>query len=302
MSGCRPAARSGPAPRPRPAAAGARRPGPGLAVELGSARTRVWAPGRGAVLDAPTVAFPAGGGVSYPVRRGAVVDPEGAARMLHRLLGHRIPPGARPLVVLAVPVLGGVEHRAAALSALRVLRPRRVLTVPAARAAALGAAADLSGPLLVVDVGAHLTEVALLAGGAVVNAYRALLGTADLDAGTTPDDLADAAADMVTDMFRADRTPRSAEALRRGILLTGGGALRPETAAGLGARLRAPVRAAPAPHTAAVRGAATTLVPDARSGPAIPDTPHAPDDPNAPDPSDTPNASDTSNASDTPNT
>ncbi|WP_086731612.1 rod shape-determining protein [Streptomyces fradiae] len=108
-------------------------------------------------------------------------------------------------------------------------------------------------------------------------------GTADLDAGTTPDDLADAAADMVTDMFRADRTPRSAEALRRGILLTGGGALRPETAAGLGARLRAPVRAAPAPHTAAVRGAATTLVPDARNTPDTPDALHAPDAPDAPD-------------------
>ncbi|WP_099048208.1 rod shape-determining protein [Streptomyces thermolilacinus] len=234
---------------------------PGFAVELGSARTRVWAPGRGAVLDVPTVTFPSEGGASYPVRRGAIVDPEGAGRLLHRLLGHRVPRGTRPLIVLATPVLGGVEHRAAALTALRVLRPRRVLTVPAARAAALGAAADLAGPLLVVDVGAHLTEVGLLRDGAVVNAYRTLLGTSDLDATTTHDDLADAAAGMVTDMFRTDRTPLSVEALRRGVLLTGGGALRPELRHGLAARLRAPVRVAPAPHTAAVRGAATVLVP-----------------------------------------
>lgn len=259
--------------RPRPAgprrAAG--RTYPRLAVELGSARTRVWAPGRGPVLDVPTVTFPGTGGASYPVRRGAIVDPEGAGRMLHRLLAHRVPRGTRPLIALAVPVLGGVEHRAAALTALRVLRPHRVLTVPAARAAALGAAAELTGPLLVVDVGAHLTEVSLLDDGAVVNAYRALLGTGDLDSGATRHDLVDAAAGMVTDMFRAERTPRSAAALRRGVLLTGGGALRPETAHALAARLRAPVRAAPSPHTAVVRGAATVLVPEpARRPPGSP--------------------------------
>lgn len=245
--------------RPRRAAGPVRGPHPGLAVELGSARTRVWAPGGGAVLDVPTVVFPGTGVASYPVRRGAVVDPEGAGRLLRRLLGPRLPRGARPLIVLTTPVLGGADHRAAALSALGALRPRRVLTVPAARAAALGAAADLTGPLLVVDVGAHLTEVGLLADGAVADAYHTLLGTGDLGAATTHDDLVRAAAGMVTDLFRADRTPLSAEALRRGVLLTGGGALRPGIARGLAARLRAPVRVAPSPHTAAVRGAATVL-------------------------------------------
>ncbi|MFI6411658.1 rod shape-determining protein [Streptomyces sp. NPDC050585] len=251
----------------RPLPAGPHRTGrpagrtyPGLAVELGSARTRVWVPGRGAALDVPTVTFAGAGGASYPVRRGAIVDPEGAARMLHRLLAHRVPRGTRPLIALAVPVLGGVEHRAAALTALRVLRPRRVLTVPAARAAAIGAAAELAGPLLVVDVGAHLTEVSLLDDGAVVNAYRTLLGTSDIAAGTAHHDLVDAATGMVTDMFRTERTPLSAAALRRGVLLTGGGALRPETARALAERLRAPVRAVPSPHTATVRGAATVLV------------------------------------------
>ncbi|GGQ01361.1 rod shape-determining protein [Streptomyces roseolilacinus] len=258
--------RPGPA-RPRRAPEPARRPCPGFAVELGSARTRVWAPGRGAVLDVPTVTFPATGGVLHPVRRGAIVDPEEAGRLLHRLLAPRIPPGARPLIALTTPVLGGVAYRAAALGALGVLRPRRVLTVPAARAAALGAAADLAGPLLVVDVGAQLTEVGLLADGAVTNAYHALLGTGDLGGATTPGDLVRAAARMVTDVFRADRTPLSAEALRRGVLLTGGGALRPEIVHGLAALLRAPVRAAPSPHTAAVRGAATVLVPP-HGGPA----------------------------------
>ncbi|MGI5254888.1 hypothetical protein [Actinacidiphila glaucinigra] len=59
-----------------------------LAVDLGSARTRVWAPGGGMVLDVPTVTFPDAGrgrGQVRGVRRRAV-DVAGTARTLGRLL------------------------------------------------------------------------------------------------------------------------------------------------------------------------------------------------------------------------
>ncbi|MGV9989524.1 rod shape-determining protein [Streptomyces sp. NPDC003374] len=224
---------------------------------MGSARTRVWIAGRGLVLDVPTVTF-AGAGAAYPVQRGAVVDTPGAARMLERLLGHRLPRFVRPLVVVAAPVLDGVAYRSAARSAVEVLRPRSVLTVPAARAVAVAAGADLTRPLLVVDVGAHLTEVVLLADGAVVDARRTALGTADLDGGP-PRELGDAVAAMVTAMLRQDRTSLALEALTRGALLAGGGALRPEVTYHLTGRLHAPIRTVAAPHTAAVRGAAALL-------------------------------------------
>ncbi|MER6982104.1 hypothetical protein ABT317_35320, partial [Streptomyces carpinensis] len=88
----------------------------GVALDMGSARTRAWISGRGLVLDVPTVTFP-GAGAVYPIQRGAIVDTPGTARMLARLLGHRLPRFVRPLVVVTAPVLDGVAYRAEARAA-----------------------------------------------------------------------------------------------------------------------------------------------------------------------------------------
>ncbi|NUS90562.1 MAG: hypothetical protein HOY75_49695 [Streptomyces sp.] len=228
----------------------------GLALDLGSARTRAWMAGRGLILDVPTVTFP---GAVHPIRRGAIVDVPGTARMLDRLLGHRLPRLTRPLVVVTTPVLDGPGYRERARTAVEVLRPRAVLTVPTARAIALAAAADLTLPLLVVDVGAHLTEVVLLVDGLVFDARRTALGTTDLSGAGTTAEVSEAITAMITSMLRQDRTSFTAEALSRGALLAGGGALRPDLTRRLIGGLHAPLRAVPAPHTAAIRGAATIL-------------------------------------------
>ncbi|WP_217142073.1 rod shape-determining protein [Streptomyces sp. AC627_RSS907] len=230
----------------------------GVALDMGSARTRAWVAGRGVVLDVPTVTFP-GAGAVHPIQRGSIVDTEGTARMLDRLLGHRLPRFARPLVVVTAPVLDGFAYRTEARAAVEVLRPRSVLTVPSARAVALAVGADLSRPLLVVDIGAHLTEVVLLVDGAVFDARRTALGTGDIDDATPSSEIGDAVADMTTSMLRQDRTSLTVDALGRGPLLAGGGALRPEITCHLTGRLHVPLRAVPAPHTAAVRGAAKLL-------------------------------------------
>lgn len=235
------------------------------------------------ILDVPTVTF-TGGGTVHPVRRGAIVDTPGTALMLDRLLGHRLPRFGRPLLILTAPVLGGVAYRAAARVAVEVLRPRTVLTISTARAVATAVDADLSRPLLVVDIGAHLTEVALLCEGDVVDARHTALGTSDVDGPTTPSPspspspfpspptplspslslsphsrITASVVAMVTAMLEQDRTSRTGEALRRGALLAGGGALLPGVSYGLAEELHAPVQAVPAPHTAAVRGAAKLL-------------------------------------------
>ncbi|MEV4044729.1 rod shape-determining protein MreB [Streptomyces sp. SAI-195] len=230
----------------------------GVALDMGSARTRAWVAGRGMILDVPTVTFP-GTGAVYPIQRGSIVDPQGTARMLDRLLGHRLPRFARPVVVVTAPVLGGPAYRAQARTAVEVLRPRSVLTVPSARAVALAAGADLSRPLLVMDIGAHLTEVVLLVDGAVFDARRTTLGTGDIDDTTPSARIGEALADMTTSMLRQDGTSLTVDALARGPLLAGGGALRPEITCRLADRLHVPLRAVPAPHTAAVRGAAKLL-------------------------------------------
>nr|WP_275558251.1 hypothetical protein [Streptomyces sp. 5-6(2022)] len=95
---------------------------------MGSARTRAWLAGRGMVLDVPTITFP-GARAVYPIQRGAIVDVPGTARMLDRLLSHRLPRLTRPLVVVTTPVLDGPAFRERARTAVEVLRPRAVLTV-----------------------------------------------------------------------------------------------------------------------------------------------------------------------------
>jgi rod shape-determining protein MreB len=284
-------------------AAPVRRPGPsrpnlcGVALDLGSDRTRAWITGRGLVLDVPT-ATAAGPGPG-PARQGGTVhgDAAGLARSLGRLLAHRLPPTARPVVVISSPVLDPLVHRAAARSAVQVLRPRSVLTVPGARAVAVAAGADLSRPLLVVDVGARRTELVLLDEGVVADARRVTLGTDGLRPGgpgkggpgaaggpgtarlrtAAPGDIVDAVARMVALTLRQDSGALAAAALARGMLVAGGGALRPEIADRLAGRLHVPVDVVPAPHTAAVRGAARLLEsarlhPSAR-GPSAPPGP-----------------------------
>ncbi|MCK8438269.1 hypothetical protein G3I77_36275 [Streptomyces sp. D2-8] len=230
----------------------------GIALDMGSARTRVWLAGKGTVVDVPTVTLP-GTGAVHPAQRGTIIDTPGCSRMLRRLLGHRLPRFTRPMVIVTTPVLDGVAYRTRARAAVEVLRPRSVLTVPSARSIALAADADLSRPLVVVDIGAHLTDVVLLCDGAVTDAHRTALGTGDLGETTTPEQIVEAVVTMLTAIRRHDRTSVTAGALRRGILLAGGGALRPEITHPLTARLKAPLRIVPAPHTAAVRGAARFL-------------------------------------------
>ncbi|RAJ60001.1 rod shape-determining protein MreB [Streptomyces sp. Amel2xB2] len=226
---------------------------PDIALDLGSARTRAWTLGKRVILDVRTVAFP-GTGQSYPVRRGAIVDPEATAQMLGRLLGNRTSRFSHPVIAVTAPTLGGSAFREAARAAVRPLQPRAVFTVPSAEAIALGAGADTARPLLIVDVGAQLTEVFLLTEGTVTEAHCMAVGTDDLGP-TECDHVVDYVADVVTEMLRQDRSANVLDALRRGVLTAGGGALRPELTWRLTERLHAPVRPAPAPHTVAVRGA-----------------------------------------------
>lgn len=233
---------------------------PGIAIDLGSARTRAWMPDHGLVIDTPTITSPGAQGVSCPVQRGHIVDLPGAVRLLDHLLGRRAGLGKCSIVVLTTPVLCVDEHRVTSLAALEVLDARTVLTIDSVKAAALGAGADLNQPLLVVDIGAHLTEIGLLVDGAVTQPHRLNAGTSDLGAATTVADLVHWIGTVVIDLLRDDLGPQVVDALERGPLLTGGGALRPEITYRLAKRLCAPVRSAPAPHLAGIRGAGLALV------------------------------------------
>ncbi|MEW1905974.1 rod shape-determining protein [Streptomyces sp. NPDC086147] len=223
----------------------------GIALDIGSSRTRAWAPGAGVFADVP----------SGPVLRGRVTDPDSQLRLL-RSLTARAPggDGDDTVVMLTHPVLAGPKEREAVKRVVDGLGAVRVFAVDSARAAAAHAAPPGDGPLLVVDLGAQLTEVTLVVDGLVVDARLAEVGLDDLpESGSTPDSVAGTAADLVSDLWRRDRTGAVRGALRRGVLVTGGGALRLDVTGRLAHLLRARLRLANDPSTSVVRGAGLML-------------------------------------------
>ncbi|MFF6872663.1 rod shape-determining protein [Streptomyces sp. NPDC012450] len=230
---------------------GAGRPVRGIALDIGSSRTRAWAPGAGVFADVP----------SGPVRRGRVTDADSQLRLLRRLTAAA--PGGDghdTVVMLTHPVLAGREEREAVKRVVDGLGAVRVFAVDSARAAAAYAAPPGDGPLLVVDLGAQLTEVTLVVDGLVVDARLAEVGLDDLpESGSAPDSVAGTAADLVSDLWRRDRTGAVRGALRRGVLVTGGGALRLDVTGRLAHVLRARLRLSNDPSTSVVRGAGLML-------------------------------------------
>ncbi|WP_330454687.1 MULTISPECIES: rod shape-determining protein MreC [unclassified Streptomyces] len=231
----------------------------GLAIDLGSSRTRAWVPGLGVVAD--TGGEESGEyGHGRPVRRGRIVDPDSCGRMLARIADRAL--GDRredAVIVLSHPVLAGPGHRDAARDMLRTLNASDVIVLDSARAAAACAGPGDGGPLLVLDIGAELTEATLLVDGMVRDARLAETGLSDLGPGEPPTAVVQAVLDMVMAMWRQDRHGALLGALRRGPLLTGGGALRPDVTNRTAVRLGVPVRLTDDPATTVVRGAGLIL-------------------------------------------
>lgn len=223
----------------------------GLALDIGSSRTRVWAPGAGVVADVP----------SGPVLRGRVTDASPHQRLLRKVADSAFGAAVEDTVImLCHPVLADPEQRDTARRMVAELGPTRVVSVDSARAAAAYASPTGAGPLLVVDLGAALTEVTLLVDGMVQDARLAEVGLDDLpEDGGSPAVVVHTAADMVMDLWRHDRAGAVRGALRRGVLITGGGALRMDLTSRLALRLGVRLRLANDPATSTVRGAGLLL-------------------------------------------
>lgn len=129
------------------------------------------------------------------------------------------------------------------------------------------------GPLLVVDIGAELTEATLLVDGLVRDARLAETGLSDLEPGDPPTAVVRAVLDMVMAMWQQDRHGAVLGALRKGPLLAGGGALRPDVTNRIAVRLGVPVRLPDDPATTVVRGAGlflSSVLRHANAAPALP--------------------------------
>jgi len=224
-----------------------------IAVDLGSSAVGVWAAHRGTVSGPSGDAFASAGSM---VRRGRVLDVDGCATLLSQLVRRYpepIPPGG--VVVACRPVLATESDQDAVRRVLdAVFAPARLLFIDTVRAAAVGSGAA-AGILLVVDVGAQLTEVALLKHGHVIAARRADLGTQDLARGATVAQISNNVLRHIGDLRASASAPDLASAMARGLLLVGDGALHPELVQALSGALRVRVHRAVAPRTTALNGA-----------------------------------------------
>ncbi|WP_069742227.1 rod shape-determining protein [Streptomyces sp. EN23] len=228
-------------------------------------------PGRGLLLG-PFPGSGSHGGDERPVRRGRIVDPESCGRLLGRIADAALGPDrSDSVIVLSHPVLAGAAHRTAARALLAGLGTTRVVVLSSARAAAAYAGPREAGPVLVVDMGAELTEVTLLVGGLVADARQAENGLDDLDPATLPSVLGRTVLDMITSMWRHDRHGAIRGALRKGPVLAGGGALRTDVTDHLARCLGTRVRLADDPSTTVVRGAGQILSSVLRHRPTPPE-------------------------------
>ena len=225
-----------------------------VGVDLGSEYLRIWASGR-PMIDVPATAVTDGPDARL-VRRGRIVDESGVAALLRRLQARYtrpVPAGA--LLVVCRPVLTTADQERLVRDVLNdVFEPSHLRFIDGVCAAAIGSGTR-SGPLLVADVGAELTELAVVADGRVVAARRQDRGVMDEEPGGH-DGLLRTLLDLRLDLER-DPTVRfyDTEVRRRPLLLIGGGAARPHLAATLAGVLNMAVRPAAAPRLAAARGA-----------------------------------------------
>ncbi|MEU4424492.1 rod shape-determining protein [Actinoplanes sp. NPDC024001] len=220
-----------------------------LAVDLGSCTAGVWATHQGAVSG------PSGDGGAL-VRRGRVVDFDGCVELLTQLAQrYPQPVPAAAVAVICRPVLATDSEQADMRRVVdAAFAPRRTLFIDTVRAAAIGSGAA-TGSLLVADVGAQLTEVALLKRGRVTEARRRDIGTRDLGSGATIDLITDVVAQHLDDLRAACPASDMQQATARGLLLVGDGATHPDLSSALAGTLKLRVHRAAAPRTAALDGA-----------------------------------------------
>ncbi|MEW9551333.1 rod shape-determining protein [Nonomuraea sp. NPDC050783] len=166
-----------------------------LGVDLGAARTRIYARRRGIVLDEPSAVVRdarTGRIVSYgaetgddghetcrPVSGGLPADDE-LTRLLVRHFLRRVHrrPFARPRLVMAVPEHATAIDRAALREVAYEAEARGLLLVPHGLAAALGAGVPVGDGAgwMVIDIGRDAARVAVLSHGAVVAAGTVPVG------------------------------------------------------------------------------------------------------------------------------
>jgi rod shape-determining protein MreB len=178
-----------------------------LAIDLGAANTRVYLPGRGLVVNEPSmIAFDANNGkvaavgreakrlarrqpreirIVRPIRDGVIADCEAASKMLsqfikdarvrHTLVG--------PSLLICAPTDATPLEQRAYEDTARLAGAGNVTLVEGPYAAAMGADLDLRAAraCMVVDIGAATTDIAVISGGGILYASTRRVGGNEID-------------------------------------------------------------------------------------------------------------------------
>jgi rod shape-determining protein MreB len=223
--------------------------GPDLAIDLGTANTRLYAGGSGIVADEPTVPVndprfvsrserasgmidaeaACGESSATPVRAGVVVDVEAAAALLTPLIRRaRRMHLARPRALLCTPSDASENERAALVETARRAGASVLAVSPEPLAAALGAGLDPASPFasMIVDIGSGVTDIAVIRSGRIIHAAAVRTACGDIQS---------AVAGMVAARHRVRLYVREAERLmRKAGVQPGSGSARSHLALGTG--------------------------------------------------------------------
>lgn len=174
---------------------------PDLAVDVGTATTRLSARGCERPIERPSAASPAEihgrrwfdrlplrrSPTRQPVvpalRAGVVVDCEAAAGVLEALFRTVRHFGfARPRVLACAPTDVSQDERSALVRAVEIAGGRPIDVVPEPFAAAIGAGLDVSSSFaqMIVDIGEGVTDIAVIRSGKIIQSSAVRVACSDL--------------------------------------------------------------------------------------------------------------------------
>ena len=181
-----------------------------MAIDLGTANTLVYVPGKGIVLNEPSVVALInykGGFIPYafgqqakmmlgktpaditavrPMKDGVIADFKGAEEMIKHFIGvvhKKRTLVAKPRVVVCVPSGSTPVERRAIQDAVESAGAREVYLIEEPMAAAIGANLPVTEPTgsMVVDIGGGTTEVGMISLGGIVHAKSIRVGGDTID-------------------------------------------------------------------------------------------------------------------------
>jgi rod shape-determining protein MreB and related proteins len=211
-----------------------------LAIDLGTANTRIYLPGEGVVINEPSViAFDTGRRrvvavgegakvlahrqlrtvrVVCPIKDGVISDCEVAGRMLSLFIRRALnrPGLPSPTLLICVPAdITQMEQKAYEEAAKRAGAVKvKLIEEPYAAAAGAGLNLRAAPACMIVDLGAATTDIAVISGGSVLYASTRCVGGDEMDR---------AIAHYLHHERRLEVSERTAEAVKIELGTVGGG-------------------------------------------------------------------------------